>query len=249
METSPSFRGGLVEETLAPSLPPRRPSLTSTQPGGDILRLWRNAHAVCFDVDCTVAMNDGLDLLADFLGVGPQVAALTDEAMNGSISLEEALTARLRIMNPKPADIHAFLAANPPESRLVPGAAKLIAALQARGVAVYLISGGFRELSLPIARALGVSPKNLFANRMNWQFNDESGAVDLLVGFDDREATAHQFGKPKAIAKLREMFPYENIVMIGDGVTDLEAVQKSGGADLFIGNLYIYISLFLIACP
>lgn len=34
--------------------------------------------------------------------------------------------------------------AHPPESRLVPGVKDLISALQARGVAVYLISGGFR---------------------------------------------------------------------------------------------------------
>lgn len=37
-------------------------------------------------------------------------------------------------------------------------------------------SGGFRELCLPICRALGVSPKNLFANRMNWQVDDDTGA-------------------------------------------------------------------------
>jgi hypothetical protein len=61
------------------------------------------------------------------------------------------------------ADLRDFLAANPPEGRLVPGAARLVAALQARGVAVYLISGGFRELTLPVARALGVPKGELFA--------------------------------------------------------------------------------------
>ena len=236
MTTSPRSGGGLVEEVLAPSSPPV-PTTTASRalPGGKILRLWRNAHAVCFDVDCTVAVNDGLDLLADYMGVGAQVAAITEAAMNGTMSLEDALTARLRAINPKPTDIRAFLEAHPPESRLVPGAKQLVAALQARGVAVYLISGGFRELSLPIARALDVPPKNLFANRMNWQWNDETGQVDILSGFDEREPTGHQFGKPKAISQLRNMFPYDIVVMIGDGITDLEAVQKSGGADLFIG--------------
>jgi glycerol-3-phosphate dehydrogenase (NAD+) len=228
-----SPRGGLLEEVLAPSQPPR-PSPRS-KPPGNILRLWRNAHAVCFDVDCTVAINDSLDLLAEYMGVGKEVAELTNKAMDGTMSLEEALTARLRVINPKPSDIHAFLAANPPESRLVPGAAQLISALQSRGVAVYLISGGFRELSLPLARALGVSPKNLFANRMNWQFNDDTGAVDRLAGFDENENTGHQYGKPKVIAGLRKMFPFDTVVMVGDGITDLEAVQETGGADLFIG--------------
>jgi FMN phosphatase YigB (HAD superfamily) len=50
----------------------------------------------------------------------------------------------------------------------VQGIKELIGALQARGIAVYLISGGFRELTLPIARELGVPFENVFANRMNW---------------------------------------------------------------------------------
>lgn len=56
-----------------------------------------------------------------------------------------------------------------------------------------------------------------------------------LVGFDLREPTGHQGGKPRAIARLRELFPYETVVMVGDGITDLEAVQESGGADMFVG--------------
>lgn len=44
-----------------------------------VLSLWRQCHAVCFDVDCTVTKEDGLDLLADFLGRGDEVAALTNK--------------------------------------------------------------------------------------------------------------------------------------------------------------------------
>ena len=49
------------------------------------------------------------------------------------------------------------------------GIKELINALQARGIVVYLISGGFRELTVPIARELGVPCDNVYANRMNWQ--------------------------------------------------------------------------------
>lgn len=56
-----------------------------------------------------------------------------------------------------------------------------------------------------------------------------------LVGFDLREPTAHRHGKPQAISQLRHMFPYDTVVMVGDGITDLEAVEVSGGADIFIG--------------
>eukprot|EP00884_Botryococcus_braunii_P018008 jgi/Botrbrau1/4891/Bobra.118_1s0005.1 len=205
------------------------------QPPADVLSLWRKADAVCFDVDCTITVNDSLDLLADFLGKGDEVAEITHKAMNGTLSLEAALEQRLKIINCTPDDLRTFIVEHPPQSRLVPGIVELINALKARGKAIFLISGGFREITLPIARYLGVPVNNVFANRMNWQVDDETGLPTKLVGFDPREDVAHQGGKPAAISRLRNMYPYETIAMVGDGITDLEAVQISGGADLFIG--------------
>ncbi|GBF87939.1 glycerol-3-phosphate dehydrogenase [Raphidocelis subcapitata] len=216
---------GARDESAGPAL----------EPTERVLKLWRSANAVCFDVDCTLTVNDSLDLLAEFMGVGGEVAAVTSRAMDGSMNLEAALEERLRIIDCTPKDIKAFIKAHPPESRLVPGAKALIAALQARGVAVYLVSGGFREMTLPIARYLGVPPDNVYANRMNWQWDDDTGEPTRLVGFDNSEPTAHNQGKPQAIARIRRGRPYNTIVMIGDGITDLEAVQVSGGADLFVG--------------
>ncbi|KXZ53840.1 hypothetical protein GPECTOR_6g758 [Gonium pectorale] len=183
----------------------------------------------------TVTVNDSLDLLAQFMGVQEPVEALTNLAMDGSLSLQRALEERLAIIDCTPADIQRFIVEHPPASRLVPGIKELITALQARGVAVYLISGGFRELILPIAAHLGIPKGNVFANRMNWQWDDETGAPTKLVGFDTSEPTAHNQGKPQAIARIRQRNPYNTVVMIGDGITDLEAVQTTGGADLFIG--------------
>lgn len=204
-------------------------------PSDHVLDVWRKAEAVCFDVDCTITVNDSLDLLAEFMGVKDAVEALTNKAMDGSMNLEQALEERLKIINCTPQDIRAFLNAHPPSSRMTPNIKELIHHLQARGIAVYLISGGFRELSLPIAKELGVPAQNVFANRMNWQWDDETGEPTRLVGFDTAEPTAHNRGKPQAIARIRQRNPYNTVVMIGDGITDLEAVQETGGADLFIG--------------
>ena len=67
------------------------------------------------------------------------------------------------------------------------------------------------------------------------QVDDSTGLVTRMVGFDERELTSKQGGKPAAIARLRNMHPYETVIMVGDGITDLEAVQITGGADAFIG--------------
>eukprot|EP00798_Chlamydomonas_sp_ICE-L_P020405 gene20405-27184_t len=206
------------------------------EPTPEVQRLWRTADAVFFDVDCTLVKNDGLDVIAEFLGNGEAIEALTSRAMEGTMSLDESLDERLRILDCTPSDIRAFLIAHPPESRINEGAVELIATLQKRGVQVYLISGGFREILNPIAEYLGVPPTHVIANRMNFQWDPATGDATKLVGFDPNEPTSRNKGKPLAIRRLREAHPeLKNIVMVGDGVTDLEAVLEEGGADVFIG--------------
>lgn len=53
------------------SAPAAGPALA---PSEHALKLWREANAVCFDVDCTITQQDSLDLLAEFMGVGDAVA-------------------------------------------------------------------------------------------------------------------------------------------------------------------------------
>lgn len=50
-------------------------------------------------VDCTITVNDSLDLLAEFMGVAKEVAALTSQAMDGTINLATALEKRLEIIS------------------------------------------------------------------------------------------------------------------------------------------------------
>lgn len=43
----------------------------------EVLEVWQSADAVCFDVDSTVCMDEGIDELADFCGAGKAVAEWT----------------------------------------------------------------------------------------------------------------------------------------------------------------------------
>lgn len=78
---------------------------------------------------------------------------------------------------------------------------------------------------------------------MLWRIGDDESAADgasmsptRLAGFDLAEPTARNQGKPAAIRLIRRRNPYSTVVMVGDGITDLEAVQVAeGGADLFVG--------------
>ena len=72
--------------------------------------------------------------------------------MGGSLPFKDALFARLKLIQPSEQDLQQCLAKYPP--RLTPGIDKVIARLQGRGVHVYLITGGFRQVRKTAAALL-----------------------------------------------------------------------------------------------
>uniref|UniRef100_A0A0E0MMQ5 O-phosphoserine phosphohydrolase n=1 Tax=Oryza punctata TaxID=4537 RepID=A0A0E0MMQ5_ORYPU len=190
-----------------------------------VIWAWCNADAVCFDVDSTVCLDEGIDELADFCGEGQAVAEWTAKAMTGSVPFEEALAARLSLFKPSLGQVEDCMEKRPP--RVSPGIAELVKMLKAKNVDVYLVSGGFRQMIKPVAVQLGIPPENIFANQLLF------GTSGEYVGFDPSEPTSRSGGKAVAVQHIRQKFGYRTLVMVGDGATDLEARQPNG-ADLFI---------------
>lgn len=201
------------------------PPTAKTSASQAVLKIWHNADAVCFDVDSTVCKDEGIDELAEFCGAGEAVAAWTSRAMGGSVPFEEALTARLSLFRPSLSDVTNYLQSNPP--RLNPGIQDLVKKLKAKGVDVFLVSGGFRQMIEPVADLLGIPYKNIFANRLLFD------SVGEFQGFDPEEPTSRSGGKATAVAQIKKEHGYKTLVMVGDGATDLEA-RKPGGADAYI---------------
>ncbi|PSS07978.1 Phosphoserine phosphatase [Actinidia chinensis var. chinensis] len=199
--------------------------LDNTIPSKEVLEVWQNADAVCFDVDSTVCLDEGIDELAEFCGAGKAVAEWTARAMGGSVPFEEALAARLSLFKPSLSKVQDFLEKQPP--RISPGIDELVKKLKAKNTAVYLVSGGFRQMINPVASILGIPPENIFANQLLFGNSGE------FLGFDANEPTSRSGGKATAVQQIRKIHGYKSLVMIGDGATDLEA-RKPGGADLFI---------------
>lgn len=214
----------------------RQALTTKTQPPSTMSRqertrwVWRHADAVCFDVDSTVCEDEAIDELAKYLGCGEEVAQFTRKAMNGcaNMTFRDALSARLAIMKPSKEQFETY--ARTHEPKLTPGVKELMKELKRRGVAVYLVSGGFRRIIMPVARLLGIPRENVFANELLF---DNDGAY---AGFDLAELTSDSgrpdVGKPGVCQLLKQRFHHKQMVMVGDGSTDMEA---SPPADAFIG--------------
>ncbi|KAH1246513.1 Phosphoserine phosphatase, chloroplastic [Glycine max] len=197
----------------------------NTLPSKEVLELWRNGDAVCFDVDSTVCLDEGIDELAEFCGAGKAVAEWTARAMGGSVPFEEALAARLSLFNPSLSQLQDFLEQKPP--RLSPGIEELVQKLKANGIVVYLISGGFRQMINPVASILGIPQENIFANQLLFRSSGE------FLGFDKNEPTSRSGGKAVAVQQIKKAHGFKTLTMVGDGATDFEA-RRPGGADMFV---------------
>jgi phosphoserine phosphatase len=190
----------------------------------DVRALLRTAQCVCFDVDSTVITEEGIDMLAGFKGQGAAVAALTAQAMGGHALFQDALRDRLALITPSAADIAEMLKSHPPT--LTSGIAEVVSLLQARGTHVYLVSGGFRQMINPVAEMLHIPRHRIFAN--NLLFNEDGS----FQGFDAKELTSRDGGKPAVIRRLKDEHGYASVIMVGDGATDMQAKPP---ADAFIG--------------
>jgi phosphoserine phosphatase len=80
----------------------------------------------------------------------------------------------------------------------------------------------------PIALKLKIPTYRIYANNLLF-FDDEHGS---FKGFDATEPTSRDGGKAAVIKRLIDAHGYKPIVVVGDGITDLQAKPP---ANLFIG--------------
>lgn len=177
-----------------------------------------------FDCDSTLSSIEGIDELGRLRGpeVFRRVEDMTNDAMNGKISVEVVFGARLEIIRPTAADVSEI--GRRYIDTVEPTAAETIDAARLAGWTPMVISGGFRNAIRPLADFLGV---------------ERVEAVDLFfdaegryTGFDESYPTTRSGGKPEVIAKLKTELSPAKIVMVGDGASDLETKPF---VDLFVG--------------
>lgn len=179
---------------------------------------------IIFDCDSTLSAIEGVDELARLRG--PEVfaasEAMTHDAMEGKIAVEEVFGRRLNIIRPGRADVAVI--GRLYVDRIEPTALTTIGELKAAGWTPVILSGGFRQVIEPLAAILGI---------------DRIEAVDLYFdgngdykGYDEQFPTTRSGGKPLAVAGLKREYAPARTVMIGDGASDLET---KGTVDLFVG--------------
>ncbi|MEZ4403589.1 MAG: phosphoserine phosphatase SerB [Kofleriaceae bacterium] len=169
----------------------------------------RDPGLVVMDMDSTVISIEVIDELARAHGVGPAVAAITEQAMRGELDFEASLRARVAQLAGLPAAAVDELAARLP---LSPGVEALVAALTARGTHVAIASGGFTFAADVLAARLGCVAA--YANTL--------AIADGVVTGEVRGPVVTAARKAAVVVELaaRHGVPLARTVAIGDGGND-----------------------------
>ncbi len=178
---------------------------------------------VVFDCDSTLSALEGIDELA---AGRPEVVELTHAAMRGEIPLEQVYGRRLELVRPSRERVQAL--GRQYIEALVPGARETVAALRAAGVRVRVVSGGLLPAVLLLARELGLAAQDVAA--VDVYFAGDGA----YAGFDAASPLARSGGKAAVLAAWRPELPAP-VLMVGDGVTDLEARPPADAFAAFTG--------------
>ena len=125
------------------------------------------------DMDSTMIGQECIDELADFAGLKPQIAAITERAMQGELDFEAALHERVGLL--AGLDEGAITQCLGERIRAMPGAKTLVATLKAKGCYTVLVTGGFHQFADPVAKELGF--EHVIANRLKVQGGKLTGGL------------------------------------------------------------------------
>jgi phosphoserine phosphatase len=177
----------------------------------------RNRQLVVFDMDSTLIDAEVIDELAKEAGVGEQVAAITEAAMQGEIDFKQSFSQRMALL--KGLDVK-VLQSVAERLQLNEGAEHLLKTLKRLGFKTAIVSGGFTYFGHYLQSILGVD--YVYANELDIEDGLVTGRVkgDIIDG--QRKADL-----------LRELADKEGLVLqqviaVGDGANDLPMLNIAG---------------------
>lgn len=178
----------------------------------------RRKRLLVADMDSTIIGQECIDELADYAGIKPQIAAITERAMQGELDFAGALAQRVALLEGlEEGAISRCLAER---IRPNPGAATLVRTMRAHGAETILVSGGFTAFVAPVAELVGFDrfEANVLAVREGRLAGTVEGrVVDSSVKRDTLVAARAGLGLAR-----------DETMAIGDGANDIAMVEEAG---------------------
>jgi phosphoserine phosphatase len=173
-------------------------------------------HLFVSDMDSTMIGQECIDELADYAGIKPQIAAITERAMQGEIDFPTALRERVRLL--EGLDESAIAQCLGERIRPMPGARTLVATLKSRGCHTVLVTGGFHAFADPVAEMLGF--ERVVGNRLAVASGQLTGELDGPISDSSTKAAT--------LAEESDRLGAETVSLaMGDGANDIPMLQAA----------------------
>ena len=170
------------------------------------------------DMDSTMITVECIDELADYAGIKPQIAAITEAAMRGELDFEAALDARVALL--KGLDAGVIDACLAERVRLMPGAGTLVRTMKTWGATAVLVSGGFTRFAEPVAAEIGFD--RAIANVLDIANGKLAGtAAKPIVAAATKKATLLDYRRDLGLSDAATL-------AVGDGANDLAMIEVAG---------------------
>jgi phosphoserine phosphatase len=178
----------------------------------------RRRRLIVADMDSTMITVECIDELADYAGIKPQIAAVTEQAMRGELDFEEALRSRVALLAGLSEDVISQCLAE--RVTIMPGAKALVQTVRAQGGMAILVSGGFTRFAEPVAREIGFD--RAIANELGIVGKKLDGRVNgAIVGAQTKKDTLQN--------TLTVMgWSVADSIAIGDGANDIPMIEAAG---------------------
>ena len=188
----------VIDDCFAPS-----DAIISAEP-------FRIPNVFVSDMDSTMIGQECIDELADYAGIKPQIAAITERAMQGELDFESALRERVGLL----AGLEESAIARCLAERIVPmdGARALVATLKAHGCKTVLVTGGFHHFADPVALHLGF--ERVVGNRLAVHAGKLTGElIGAITGATAKEAVLRE--------EMGQLGDIAASLATGDGANDI----------------------------
>ena len=178
----------------------------------------RRKRLLVADMDSTIIGQECIDELADYAGLKPEIAAITERAMQGELNFASALRERVSLLKGLDAGVIQRCLAE--RIRPNPGAATLVRTMRLHAAETILVSGGFTAFVAPIAEAVGF--EHFVANDLEVRDGRLTGKVEgRIVDSTVKRDTL-------AGARDRLGLEPEMTLAVGDGANDIAMIEEAG---------------------